>query len=169
MSNSLFHSILTTLEEHIDQTRDYPSIHPPNQLLFDPQASYYPSPINRPNIASRLSSLGLPEVVLRELDTLVAKDIQDGRNHLEQVQQRLLEQLCTVSMAPDPSLVPSLIRTAFDAFYTRSMSAKMDALQQEVSTFSLQQDSASDCGESSESDQGMFVSRAILFLRSLIE
>lgn len=154
MNNSLFRSILTTLEEHAESNKNYPPMNPSNRMLFDPQPSYYPPPTSRLDVNSRLSSLGLPETLASDLHALITKDLRDGEVFLAQAQQRLLEQLCTASMSPDPSRLPPLVCAAFDAFYNRAITTKMDALQQEMSTFSMQHDSASDSGESSESDGG---------------
>jgi hypothetical protein len=156
MHNSIFSSVLETLQEHISLTQNCVAARHSRELLFDPSSHYSSIPPNLPDVTSRFSPLGLPPALSYELNSLLVRDLNEDKASIETARQRLLQQLSTASTSPDPSVIPSLVQAAFDAFYNRSINSRMDALQQELSHFSLQDGSASESGDSSDSDQGVY-------------
>lgn len=155
MDQSLFRSILATLDEHIKYTQNVPRSQVPSRPLFDLRSSYRPALVNLHDVTSRFSSLPLPAALFDELNSVLESDLNQDRLYLEQAYQRLLDQLSTVSSSNEPSTVASLLRTALDAFYARALNSRMDTLQEAISSFSMQDDSASESGESDESLEGM--------------
>ncbi|KAG9102723.1 hypothetical protein FRC06_001296, partial [Ceratobasidium sp. 370] len=98
-------------------------------------------------------ALGLPAPVSQELSALFERSLPDERAFVEQIQSRMLEELSTLSVSPDPSIIPSLVQSALGAIHRQSVDARMEALQQEIATLELNTGSASESGDSSDSDE----------------
>ncbi|KAG9084102.1 hypothetical protein FRC06_004207, partial [Ceratobasidium sp. 370] len=154
MHNSLAHSVLATVEKYSALTQDQlPPLHS-HRPLFDPRSGCS-APANLPNAAARTAALGLPEAFFEEFNAHFEQSLPNERAFVEQVQRSLLEQLSTLSVSTNPAAVPSFIQPALNAIHSQSVNSWMKALQHEVSVLDLQGGSASESGDSSDSDEGM--------------
>ncbi|CUA69676.1 hypothetical protein RSOLAG22IIIB_04055 [Rhizoctonia solani] len=152
MDNSLFHSVLRTVQKHAALAPDHLHSASNDRLLFDHRLAYTSLSTPLLELGSQLASLGLPPHLNSELEALLTNDVNEDKTFIEQTQQRLLQQLSTLSTSLDPVAVPSLVRAAFDAFHHRSISARIDALRRELSEFGPQEDSASESEGASDSE-----------------
>ncbi|KAG8734492.1 hypothetical protein FRC10_011703 [Ceratobasidium sp. 414] len=153
MNNSLIHSVFETVQKYAVLAQDQRPAPRSHRPLFDPRPAYPPVPASLPDVASRISALGLPAPVSQELGALFERSLPDERAFVEQIQGRMLEELSTLSVSPDPSMIPSLVQSALGAIHRQSINARMEALQQEIATLELNTGSASDSGDSSDSDE----------------
>ncbi|KAG8697011.1 hypothetical protein FRC08_006790 [Ceratobasidium sp. 394] len=153
MNNSLIHSVFETVQKYAVLAQDQRPAPRSHRPLFDPRPAYSSVPASLPDVASRISALGLPVPVSQELSALFERSLPDERAFVEQIQSRMLEELSTLSVSPDPSIIPSLIQSALGALHRQSVDARMAALQQEIATLELNTGSASESGDSSDSDE----------------
>ncbi|KAG8715543.1 hypothetical protein FRC09_016529 [Ceratobasidium sp. 395] len=153
MNNSLIQSVFETVQKYSVLAQDQRPAPRSHRPLFDPRSAYSSVPPNLPDVASRLSTLGLPAPVSQELGALFERSLPDERAFIDQVQSRMLEELSTLSVSSDPSMIPSLVQSALGAIHRQSVDARMEALQQEIATLELNTGSASESGDSSDSEE----------------
>ncbi|KAG9078250.1 hypothetical protein FS749_009772 [Ceratobasidium sp. UAMH 11750] len=152
MHNSLAHTVLATVQKYSALSHDQlPPLHS-HRPLFDPRSTCS-APVNLPSAAARTAALGLPEAFSEELNAHFEQGLPNERAFVEQVQRGLLEQLSTLSVSANPAAVPSFIQPALDAIHSQSVNSWMKALQHEVSALDLHGGSASESGDSSDSDE----------------
>ncbi|EUC63933.1 homeobox domain protein [Rhizoctonia solani AG-3 Rhs1AP] len=152
MDNSLFRSVLQTVQKHAALTPDHFASAPNDRLLFDHRLAYTPLSTSLPELDSQLLPLSFPPHLNSELRALLTNDLNEDNAFIEQTRQRLLHQLSTLSTSLDPTAVPSLVRAAFDAFHHRSINARIEALRRELSEFGPPEGSVSESEGASDSE-----------------
>lgn len=158
MEQSMLRLVLGTLAEHSESCQSYPYSQYPNRQLFDPRVVDCSAPTNLLDVSSYVSTLALPTPLSHELNSLLEDDLNKDRLSIEQAYRRLLEQLSTTTTSPDPSVVPSHVRAALDAFCQRLINSRMTTIKQEIEAFKIGDDSESESDGSAESDEGTFSS-----------
>jgi hypothetical protein len=160
--NALFRSVLASTQQYVALVQDQLPEPRYNHPLFNPHLPYGSLPVSPSDVTSRLSSLGLPAPISHELQSLCESEFPKARAFVEQVQHRLLEQLSTTSVSPDPSIIPSLVQSAFHTIYRESFNSRMDDLVREISQYSLQDGSGSESGDSSDSEEGSYLASCVV-------
>ncbi|KAG8750437.1 hypothetical protein FRC11_010409, partial [Ceratobasidium sp. 423] len=136
---------------------------------FDPQIlhSAHQLPPSQANISQRVASWGLPENVSNQITTLLTEESSQCQALVQRARAEVLGRLIKASVAPDPSVIPSLVESTCNAVYQSAVENMLLGAQGQVEAFGLNDDdvesdnnsdsaSESEGGNEDEEDEDMF-------------
>ncbi|GAB1522621.1 hypothetical protein RhiTH_005743 [Rhizoctonia solani] len=117
---------------------------------FDPQAlrTGCQLPPSHGDIIQRVSSWGLPQDVSSQVTALLTEESSQCQALVQRVRAEILGRLIKTSIAPDPSVIPSLIESTCNAVYKSAFEKMVSEAQRQIEAFSLD-------NEDDESDDGI--------------